>query len=235
MSDFHVPYHDVALVDSALALLKKVKPHRVVLNGDINDFFQLSRFNVNKERMEELQEEIDEGVELRKRIRAVCPNAHLVENEGNHDSRIKTYVKLNAQALGSLRVLEPANLFHWSELEIDSFPGAGFRQRRNFLIKHGSYVRQDVPATAKVELQHAGISGVSGHTHRLGTYRKVGYDPKQWTEQGCLCRLDPDYVTGVPNWTHGMVIAQFSTRSDAFVVDEIQTIDGRFTWGGKTF
>lgn len=235
MSDFHVPYHDVALVDSALALLKKVKPHRIVLNGDINDFFQLSRFNVNRERMEELQEEIDEGVELRRRIRAVCPNAHLVENEGNHDSRIKTYVKLNAAALGSLRALEPANLFEWNALEIDSFPGAGFRQRRNFLIKHGSYVRQDVPATAKVELQHAGISGVSGHTHRLGTYRKVGYDPKQWTEQGCLCRLDPDYVTGVPNWTHGMVIAQFSTRSDAFVVNEIQTIDGRFTWGGKTF
>lgn len=235
LSDFHVPYQDVTAVESALRLLKKIKPHRVVLNGDINDFFQLSRFNTEQERMDHLQEEIDGGNALRAAVRKACPDADLVENDGNHDTRIKSYVAIHARALTSLRALEPTNLFGWKELGITNFPGAGFRLRRNFLVKHGTLVRGEAGATAKAELAHAGVSGISGHTHRLATYRKVGYQQQQWTEQGCLCRLDPAYVVGVPNWSHAVVLGQFSTRSDTFLVEEVQAVDSRFIYGGRTF
>lgn len=233
LSDLHVPYHDVTVVESAIRLVKKLKPHTVVLNGDVADFFQLSRFNYAMERIDHLQEEIDEANLIRAAVRKAAPNARILENEGNHDSRIITYTQKNARALTSLRALEPERLFNWNELEIRGFPGAGFRLRKNFLVKHGTLVRGEAGATAKAELLQAGVSGVSGHTHRLATYRRAGYDTRQWTEQGCLCRLDPDYVVGSPNWTHGLLVGQFSTRSESFLVEEVQAVDGRFVYGGK--
>ena len=56
ISDLHVPFHDPELVNSAVRLIKKLRPHRVVLNGDVGDFFQLSRFNTELERIDLLQE-----------------------------------------------------------------------------------------------------------------------------------------------------------------------------------
>jgi hypothetical protein len=206
-----------------------------VLNGDVADFFQLSRFNTRLERLDSLQDEIDAANDIRQRIRKAAPNARLIENEGNHDSRVRTYVEQNARALVSLRALEPEKLFRHRELGIEWFPGAGFRIRQGFVVKHGTVVRAEVPASAKAELALANASGISGHTHRLGTYRKVGYETRQWTEQGCLCKLTPDYVIGVPNWTHGLVVAQFSTKSTAFHVEEVQALDGRLVYGGKAF
>ena len=223
------------MVQSALKLLRRIKPHRVVLNGDVNDFFQLSRFNTELDRIDHLQEEIDEAVNLRAAIRRACPDADLIETEGNHDHRIRSYVAQNARALTSLRALEPANLFGWGELDITPVPAAGFLLRKNFLVKHGTLVRGEAGATAKAELLQAGVSGISGHTHRLATYRRAGYEQRQWTEQGCLCRLDPAYLVGSPNWTHGIAVGQFSTRSESFHVDEVHTIDGQFVWGGKRF
>jgi predicted phosphodiesterase len=235
VSDVHFPYQDQRLVDSVLELMQDVEFDRVVLNGDINDFFQLSRFNTNLSRLDDLQDEIDMANAFRADVREALPDAVIDETEGNHDSRIRTWVGNNAKALHTLRAIRPDNLFHYDELEINWHPGAGFRLRPEFLVKHGTIVRGECPATAKAELMQAGISGISGHTHRLGTYRKAGYVQRQWTEQGGLMRLDPDYVVGVPNWTQGVVIGEFSRTSDVFRIHEIAAHDGKLAIFGGEF
>ena len=221
-------------MEAALLLIKDVQPHRVVLNGDINDFFQLSRF-FKGNREDTLQEEIDESNELRRRIRGAAPNATIDENEGNHDNRLLSYVVLNAKSLSLLRALAPDELLCSRELGINRHPGAGFLLRRHFLVKHGDLVRADALATAKAELKKAKVSGVSGHTHRLGTYREAGYHALQWTEQGGLMRLDPDYIVGPPNWTQGLAVIEASTRSEAFVVHEVPFVEGSLRLGLSAF
>lgn len=235
LSDIHFPYADTALVDSALRLIKKLKPHNVVLNGDVNDFFQLSRFNTGLHRMDDLQDEIDMGNDFRAAVRKAVPNARIMENLGNHDSRIISYVEQNARALKSLRALDPEHLFEYVKHEILSFPGAGFRIRPEFLIKHGTIVRGAAGASAKGEMEKAGISGISGHTHRLAPFRKSGYSNRVWWEQGCLCRLDPEYVVGPPDWVNGIVVCQFSTSSSAFLVEPAEAVGDHLVYGGKKF
>lgn len=233
LSDIHVPYQDKPLVNSAIRLIKKLQPHRVVLNGDINDFFQLSRFNSGLERLDLLQDEIDEANALRARIRKAAPNAEIIETEGNHDSRLITYVAVNARALTSLRAIKPHALLAWDELEIKGVPGCGFRIRENFLIKHGSIIRSETGYSAKAELTAAGVSGLSGHTHRVGRYSRAGYITKEWNEQGCLCSLEPDYIVGAPNWEHGLAVGYFSTKSLAYHVDLVRPVGGKFFYGGQ--
>lgn len=227
MSDIHVPFQDVALVQSVIELIKEIHPHRVVLNGDVADFFQLSHFNTGKKRLDDLQWEIDMANEVRRQVREAAPDAIIDETEGNHDNRILSYIEKNARALESLRDLKPENLFKYNELEINWHPGCGFLLRPEFLVKHGTAVREEAGASAKAELMKAGISGISGHVHRLATYRKAGYVQRQWTEQGGLMRLDPDYIAGgVPNWQQGIALGEFSNKSNAFVIHEVPTMDG---------
>jgi predicted phosphodiesterase len=234
-SDFHFPYQDDGAIESFLSLVAWMNPDRVVLNGDIADFFQLSRFNISGSRVENLQEEIDQANDFRRQVREAAPNAVIDETEGNHDSRVITYVQKNAQALQSLRALTPRELFKYGEYEINSHPGCGFLLRAGFLTKHGTLVRGEAGATAKAELALAGVSGISGHTHRLARYRKVGYAQREWLEQGCFCRLNPDYVTGAPNWTQGCAIGEFSTKTASFVLHEIPYIDGKLRFGRESF
>lgn len=231
----HFPYQDNKAIESFLWMVQQLQPHRVVLNGDINDFFQLSRFNTGLERIDDLQNEIDQANYFRTLVRQKAPNAVLDEVDGNHDSRIKTYVEKNARALKSLRDIKPEALFRYGKLEINWHPGAGFLLRPEFVVKHGSIVRAEAGASAKAEFMLAGVSGISGHTHRLATYRKAGYVPRQWTEQGCLCRTDPDYVTGAPNWFQGCAVGEFSTKSSSFVVHEVPLVDGKLRLGKESF
>jgi predicted phosphodiesterase len=236
LSDLHVPFHSPEAVASALKMIRDLKPHRVVLNGDLSDFHSLSRFNTSMSRLDALQDDIDQTNAIRIKVRQAAPDATVDETEGNHDNRVKTYVAQNARSLASLRALEPGSLFRYKELEINWHPGAGFRLRRDFLVRHGSVTRGEAGASAKAEFNQYGISGISGHTHRLATYRKAGYVPRQWTEQGCLCRIDPDYVkSGVPNWTQGCAVGVFSNKTSNFVVHEVPFLDGKLHFGGKKF
>ncbi len=235
LSDVHFPYQDVGLVASAINLITALQPHRVVLNGDICDLFQISRFNTGLERLDSLQDEIDEANNFRALVRFAAPNAIIDETEGNHDSRMVSFVKQNARALSSLRALEPASLFKYRELDINWHPGAGFLLRPEFLVKHGGLLRSEAGASAKAEFTAAGISGISGHTHRLSVYRKAGYVQREWAEQGGLMRLDPDYVVGIPNWHQGIVVGEFSTKSPTFMLHEVPAKDGKLRLGLQSY
>lgn len=234
LSDIHFPYQDDRMFAAACDLIRDLQPHRVVLNGDIADFFQLSRFNKGLDRLDTLQEELDQANLGRSYIRASALNAVIDETEGNHDSRLRTFVQLNARALTSLRDLKPEKLNAWAVNEINPHGDNGFLLRPNFLVKHGNIVRSEVGATSKAELLAAGISGTSGHTHRLEFYGKAGYTKREWWGSGCLCRTDPDYVPGgVPNWQNGLLVGQFSTKSDAFVIEPVFRYEDSLVFGGR--
>lgn len=235
-SDWHIPFHDSDMMESAISLAKALQPHRVIFGGDLGDYFQLSRFNKGLERLDTLQEEIDQINHYRERFRKAVPNAVIDEEEGNHDERVRTFVQLNARALTSLRALQPASLNRWDDLEINPHGGNGFLLRRHFLSKHGTIVRGEAGATAKAELNAAGISGWSGHTHRLAPYEKTGYVQREWWESGCLCRLDPDYVKGsVPNWRSGCIVGLFSTKTESFAIEPVYRLDNKLIYGGKLY
>lgn len=229
LSDIHVPYQDKALMESTYELIELMQPHRIVINGDVADFFNLSHFDKKRQHDDDLQSDISDSNEIRRKIREAAPDAWIDETEGNHDSRLITYIELNAPALRSLSSLKPQQLLGYDELDIHWHSGAGFLLRPEFLVRHGTRANQGAGASAKAEFMNAGISGITGHTHRLGTYRKSGYTQRQWTEQGCLCRLDPDYVKGgAPDWQQGCAIGEFSTKSNAFVIHEIPAFNGKF-------
>lgn len=235
LPDVHAPYHDAKLFASALALIKNLKPHRVVLLGDLFDFHSISRWNQSQERLDALQDEIDLGVLLLRDVRKAAPNAIIDYTMGNHDERLRRFVYEKGRALASLRSLNFDVLIEAKSIDLRVHEGHGFLLRPHFLVRHGTVIRQGAGASAKAEAKAAGVNGISGHTHRLGTYRSTGYESVQWTEAGTLSRIDPPYVLGVPDHQQGMAVGHFSVRSRSFVVEEVQAVDGKLWYGGKVF
>ena len=229
LSDIHVPYHDHRALDSALDLIRVLRPHRVVQIGDLVDFHSISRWNTELERLENLQDELDEAVGVLRRIREAAPDAQFDLCMGNHDERLKRYVAEKGRALASLRSLDFGKLLDADAVGLRIHNGHGFLLRRNFLVKHGQLIRKGAGASAKAECLAADISGISGHTHRLATFRQSGYNARQWTECGTLSRLDAPYVTGPPDWQQGFAVGHFGK---SFLIEEVQSVGGEMFYGG---
>ncbi len=236
LSDLHFPYQDQAVCDAALELIRDYEPHRVVLNGDLNDFWALSRFNKSHEREDYLQDEIDERNEYVARLRDLAPSAVIDETEGNHCSRIRTWLMANAKPLHSLRAVQPANLFHHREHAINWHPGCGFMLRPYFLVKHGTRISSIPGGTARAEAMANLSSGISGHAHRAERFHKTGAAGRlEWTVTGTMSRCDPEYVTGMPDWEQGCAVGEFSTRTEAFLVTQVPWMDDALRFGAARY
>lgn len=235
VNDIHVPYHDEVLLRGVLELAAHVKPDRFIINGDTNDFFGISRYNRAMERLDMLQTELDQGKAIRRAFREVMPNAQIDETLGNHEERLLTYPGFNAPALRSLNSLKPNVLLGLDELEIRHWPTNGFRLREDFLVEHGATIRSQAGATAKARLDATLISGVMGHTHRMGESRRSGYRDLAWFETGCLCKLNPDYVTNEANWKQGVWVGLFSTKTSNWNLQLVPAVGRGFIYDGKHF
>lgn len=235
VSDIHFPYHNKELLEATLLLMEDIQPHVIVINGDVNDFFQLSRFNQGLERLDNLQEEIDMGYNFRRTLRDMFPNSTIRENLGNHDERILSYIENNARSLASLRALKPEALLGLDELEIMLFGRGGHRIRPEFVFEHGHVVRGEAGASAKARLTNTLISGIMGHTHRMAEYPKFGYRNLTWYEQGCLCSRSADYKIGETNWQPGIAVGHFSTKTENYHVELVRAVHNGYIYGGKHY
>jgi predicted phosphodiesterase len=229
VSDLHVPYHDPVAVELVFDFLRWFTPDTLFINGDLLDFYALSRFSKDPERALSLQEELDQGQGLLERFRATLPKARLVFLEGNHEARLQRYLWDHPE-VSKLKSLQMPALLGLEDLEIEHHGYQAPQMWRGVLIEHGSVVRKASAATAKAMLDQRGTSGISGHTHRLGMHYRTNYsETAVWAENGCLCALEPEYCIK-PDWQQGFsVLHGWENR---FLLEQIPILRRRLFYHG---
>lgn len=234
LPDLHVPYHDEKAYACALRFVKRFKPDFVFIIGDWVDFYQLSKFDKNPARIPELQMDIDKTIECLKRLRAVAPKAKIYYLKGNHCHRLNRYLWSAAASLSSLRSITVPELLQLKDFGIE-YVETGSMMFHGFLVKHGNVVRTRSGYSATGELEKAGISGISGHTHRLSHIFKRHYGGMySWTEIGCLCQLNPEYMEGqIPDWQNGFATGEFEKNGDRFTIHIYPIIKGTVVYNGE--
>ena len=205
-SDIHFPYQDNKAVKAFLNETNKRKPEVIVLNGDLLDFYKLSKFSkdpAGKNPEEEIEMCKTFLKKLRKEVGKECKIYYTI---GNHSARLRKYILDNAPMVASLM----ENVFSLLKLEEPDVVGcASLLVNDVFLFKHGSRLGNKSGLSAIKELEAHYLSGASGHTHRLSRYsvRKAGRR-FLWLETGCLCDLNPEYMID-PDWEQGLGIITF--------------------------
>ncbi len=234
LPDSHGSFADPAAVECAMRFGRLHRPELVVLGGDHVDFYQLSSYDKNPERIGGLQADIDAGAEFVRKVRKSFPNARVYYLQGNHEDRMRRFIWKHGPALKSLRSLSLPHLLRLGDHAV-KYVEDGLLQIRKLTFKHGNIVRNKSGLTALAELEREGSSGVSGHTHRISEVSKTNRaGTYKWVEAGCLCSLRPEYMPGqVPDWQHGLAHGAFVEGGDRFTLSTAHIIGGKTMYGSK--
>jgi len=229
--DTHFPYQDDAAVGVVLEFTKKHKPGAIHLLGDMVDFYSISKFAKDPDRRCQLQAEIDQLGQFLDKLRKLAPDATIYYSEGNHELRLQKYLWSQASELSSLRCMELPSLLELRKR------GVRYRDHLNpyklghLWFLHGKYVRKHAGASARAHVEEVGGNVIHGHTHRMGCSPKTTWEATVagW-ESGCLCKLNPEYLIGKPNWQQGFSVVHYSGRD--FNVDQVYIIRGEAVYAG---
>ena len=239
INDTHHPYQDAECLTVVEECLKDLQPDYLVYNGDMCDFYQISKFDKNPSRLDGLQSDINSVREMFDYHSKILPNTIKYFIVGNHEERLRRYLWTTARELSSLEELHIEKLLHLKDygiqfveyekgLPIKATAPNGVIET-TFLVTHGTIVRKFSSYTAKGMYDREGISGISGHTHRQGMYRlRNRRGDFAWWENYCLCDLDPDYVSN-PDWHQGFSMIYFNENH--FDVKQMNYINGKIRHG----
>lgn len=232
LSDIHAPYEDDKSMKVVREFSEWFKPQKVFILGDLVDFYQLSRFSKDPKRMDHLQDDIDCARACLEQIRTANPKATIWLFEGNHETRLRRWLWDHPE-ISSLRSLTIHELLTLHQYDVHWVPGNDRFIHHGIYLEHGDVIRQQSAYTARAMLDRRGVSGLSGHTHRMGSHylTNMGGD-FVWIENGCLCSRSPEYAKS-PNWQNGFSVGYF--RDERFTLSQICIPDGKAVFAGKEF
>lgn len=171
--DIQYPYHDAVLLKKILRIAEYHQPDQVVQIGDGIDFPQVSQWSKGTagEYAETLQEHVDGYVtSVLEPLRESCPQASILWLEGNHDLRLKDFVRKYAAPLRPLRVLEPESLFNLNELSIEYARGPHRIATNTYAVhghESGGYAASPSAWDTKFTKRYGSdVNVVFGHTHQ---------------------------------------------------------------------
>jgi len=221
LGDIHFPHSDPWALQLALQGCRYLNPDRIYLIGDVTDFHAISKYNKRPPEALTLQKEINESRTFLRELRNEFPGAEIHYLDGNHEQRLTHYLWRNPEIF-HLEVLSIQSLLHLNRLNIHHHP---YNQQvligDSFIVEHGNIVRKHSGYTASGMVENRHISGISGHTHRLGTHFRCQWDQVlRWHENGCLCQLNPGYAT-LPNWQQGFSVGLFHPNLDLVAIEQI--------------
>lgn len=173
LPDVQYPDHDDVVLQKILAVVRDRQPDQIIQIGDGIDFPQVSQWSKGTagEYAETLQEHVDGfRSDVLMPIREAAPHALFRWIEGNHDLRVREFVRKYAAPLGPLRALEMPSLFGLDELAIDYERGPT-RIATNTLALHGhesgGYCASASAWDAKFTKRYGSDKNfVFGHTHQ---------------------------------------------------------------------
>lgn len=234
LNDLQIPFEDKKVLwDLVVPFIEELRPDGIVLNGDITDGYDLSDFTKNPLERADLKLEVTKSQRLMDRLsKAAKTGDELWWVGGNHEARLKRYIWKNAKALAIMDEVEFPNLFglqhygfRWKEYGDKIYLG-------KLMVTHGTEVSKHSGWTARNHFLKHGTSVLIGHTHRIGQYHvKNEMGDHAAFENGCLCRLDPEYDPS-PNWQQGFAVVHVMDNG-YFNVQQMRILERKMFFYGN--
>jgi predicted phosphodiesterase len=227
LSDIHFPYHDKQALMVALRTGKQEQVDSILLNGDILDFYQLSKFTKDY-RKPSVKAELDIFRFFIDQLKQRFPEASIYYKLGNHEVRLDRWIKHNAQMFDGMLDLEHLIDFKGADVVyLKDNIGVKFGKLN---IIHGHEVRANgsLVNIARTYYMKTNSNIMLGHWHQVQEYatKTLNGDIHGAWATGCLCKLDADYTYGINSWSHGFAIVESTDDKGNFRVRNYKIING---------
>lgn len=209
ISDVHVPYHSEIAVAAAIGFLKDQNLAALLLNGDICDFYSISRY-MKDPRQRDFKGELEAVRDFLGWLRQEFPGISMVLKAGNHEERFNHWLWQHAAEISDDRRM---SLTAW--LDLDKHGIELVEDQRPIMlgklpVLHGHELPKGMAAPVNVA-RGAFLRTLStvlvGHSHRTSNHAESDmwhHEVACWST-GCLCDLRPDYAR-INRWNHGFAV-----------------------------
>ena len=227
MSDVHIPYHDMKAVEACLDYADKYNPDSILFNGDIADFYSISRWEKNPEERN-LSRELMLCRQFLSHMRERFPKTRILYKIGNHEERWEKYMWLKAPELSGVSDFQIYDILDFAKYGIEEIKGKQkIKGGKHLTIIHGHEIfGANAPVNFARTLQtNLGVCPIAGHRHQTSEHAFKNADNKHthcWS-LGCLCDMQPEYAV-FNKWNHGF--ATIELCGNVFNVDNKRIIDG---------
>lgn len=228
LSDLHIPYHSNNAIELAVNEGRKRKCDTVIINGDLIDCYELSRFEKDP-RARTFKDECEDVMDFFAWLRSRLPDARIVYKLGNHDERYEHYVWRNAPALCGLPSITLPALLQVADFGIEMVEQKRVIVSGGLSIVHGHEFARSTfgePVNpARGLFLRAKATTIAGHWHQPSSHTEPTLQGRPITcwSTGCLCELHPPYMP-INKWRHGFAIQE--RFKDSFRVENLTLVDG---------
>lgn len=206
ISDLHVPFHDIVALTAAIKYGKEKQVNTIFINGDLIDFYPISRF-VNTKRKSTLSQELSATKKVLEVLRNEFPDALFYFLHGNHDNRLQHYLATKAPELLGTAEFELHKLLELDKFKVRSFEDITLVRIGKLTVTHGHLLLKGFfsPVNpARGAFLRAKDSTIISHVHNVSEHTEKTIKDKiiSCYSTGCLCELTPDY-SPINNFGHG--------------------------------
>ena len=228
LADIHIPYHDDKALSAALKFADGYKPDAIILDGDIADFFSISRFNKNP-KLRDLPGEIIAVKQFLDHIKERF-SAKVYYKLGNHEERYEHYLWQRAEELLGVKEFELKNLLMFDDSGVVAIEDQRIINLGQLPILHGHEFIRGVfsPVNAArglfLKAKHSCMGAHQHHTSEHTEKTLSGKIISCWSV-GCLCGLSPDWAH-INRWNHGFATVDVRANGD-YYVNNYRILNGR--------
>jgi len=221
LPDPHIPWHAAEPIHLAVAEGRRRACDAILINGDLIDFYAISRFECDPE-VRDLDDELDKTRDFLSWLRETFPRCEIVWKVGNHEERWKHYLWRNGGMLAeSKRVRDRLTLD--KVLDLPDIGVTVVDNRRivrvgKLPVLHGHELARGLTTPvnpARGVWLRTSHTAMVGHYHRTSEHVEKDLDGKMsacWS-LGCLCDLTPQYAV-VNRWNHGFAVVEVAGNGD---------------------
>lgn len=228
LADLHIPYHSVSAIESSIQWAKKRNPETILLNGDVIDLYQLSRF-IRDPRKRCTKDEIDDTIQVLEYLNYCFPKARKIYRKGNHEERLETLLMTKAPELLGIADFELENILGLSDLGWEIIGEKRIIRMGKLSILHGHEYKTPMMApvnAARGLFLRTKETCLVAHYHSTAEHSEPtlnGHDIVCWS-QGCLCGLHPQYMP-LNKWNQGFAYMEFDSDGH-FILENKKIIEG---------
>jgi UDP-2,3-diacylglucosamine pyrophosphatase LpxH len=225
LSDIHVPFHSMEALICAIKYLKSKSIECLYLNGDVFDFYSISRHEKERD-LRDLPREIEMCRNFLVKIREIFPKIPIYFKMGNHENRWQRYLNDQAEEFAQLHEMQFEQFFRLDKLKIDFVPDWQGFEMGDLLVVHGHEIMAGGMNPSQTTFNKTFCNTLLGHVHRTtATTKKTGFKEYIHTfSTGCLTYLSPKYY---PYAQHNHGFAFVEIKDGAAKVENLMIKDGK--------
>lgn len=224
LSDIHVPYHSEVALAAAVDYLKTIGIDCLLLNGDVADFYTISRWQKDPKKRD-FRGELDAVIGTLAWLRDQFPDASIVYKVGNHEERWQHWLWQHAAEISDHPRMRLSEWLEFDELGIELVDEQRPVMVGKLPVMHGHELPKGL--TNPVNMARGAFlrtlhTVLVGHGHRTSGHAEssMWHDEVFCWSQGCLCDLTPEYAR-INRWNHGFAVVTVD-KDGTFDVDNLR-------------